>query len=104
MVNKYIKDQQLLFKSGNTDLITATVYFFKFLNFIIFSGQKDCDLPKSSITSLHGSNSFGQVQNSGNDSNGNGRLHVSSGLCNPHDIHQDQVKKTFKKYFFQIKN
>ncbi|XP_037035030.1 homeobox protein orthopedia isoform X2 [Bradysia coprophila] len=54
-------------------------------------GQKDCDLPKSALTSIHATGSFGQVPNSTNsESNGGGRLHVSSGLCEPHNIHQDQ--------------
>lgn len=58
----------------------------------VFPGQKDCDLPKSALTSIH-SNSFSQGPNSaGSDTNGNGRLHVSSGLCDPHNLHQDQVK------------
>lgn len=57
-----------------------------------FTGQKDCDLPKSALTSIHGNNSFGQLQNaSSNESNGSGRLHVSGGLCEPHNLHQDQV-------------
>lgn len=67
-----------------------------------FAGPKECDLPKGGITSLHGGNSFGPVPNSASsDSNGN-RLHVNSGgsnggggggggLCEPHNIHQDQV-------------
>lgn len=60
----------------------------------LFIGQKDCDLPKSAITSLHGSNTFGQLQNQTSnvsDSTNNSRLHVSSGLCEPHNMHQDQV-------------
>uniref|UniRef100_A0A182WIJ3 Homeobox protein orthopedia n=1 Tax=Anopheles minimus TaxID=112268 RepID=A0A182WIJ3_9DIPT len=76
-------------------------------------GPKECDLPKSGLTSLHGATGFGQVPNSATaDSNGN-RLHVNSGaggnaggagggtggtgggsgtgsLCEPHNIHQDQ--------------
>ena len=58
------------------------------------SGQKDCELPKSAITSLHGTNAFGQLQNQTtnvSDSSSNSRLHVSSGLCEPHSMHQDQV-------------
>ncbi|CAO1346666.1 unnamed protein product [Diamesa serratosioi] len=57
------------------------------------SGQKDCELPKSAITSLHGTNAFGQLQNQTtnvSDSSSNSRLHVSSGLCEPHSMHQDQ--------------
>nr|XP_029723201.1 homeobox protein orthopedia-like isoform X1 [Aedes albopictus] len=65
-------------------------------------GPKECDLPKAGITSLHGGNGFGPVPNSASsDSNGN-RLHVNSGggsaggggsgggLCEPHNILQDQ--------------
>ncbi|XP_055706844.1 homeobox protein orthopedia isoform X2 [Phlebotomus papatasi] len=55
--------------------------------------QKDCDLPKSAITSLHSSNTFGQLQNSGNTDTNGSRLHVSSGICEPHNIHQDQSGK-----------
>lgn len=67
------------------------------------AGPKECDLPKAGITSLHGGNGFGPVPNSASsDSNGN-RLHVNSGggsaggggsgggLCEPHNILQDQV-------------
>lgn len=65
----------------------------------ISGSQKDCDLPKATI--LHGSNTFGQLQsqtnvsesqsaNNNNNSN-NTRLHVSSGLCDSHNMHQDQV-------------
>uniref|UniRef100_A0A182YFM7 Homeobox protein orthopedia n=1 Tax=Anopheles stephensi TaxID=30069 RepID=A0A182YFM7_ANOST len=81
------------------------------------AGPKECDLPKSGLTSLHGATGFGQLPNSATtaaDSNGN-RLHVNSGgagnggsgggtggggtggggsgagsLCEPHNIHQDQ--------------
>lgn len=63
---------------------------------MLFSGQKDCDLPKSALTSIHATGSFGQVPNTTNsESNGGGRLHVSSGLCEPHNIHQDQVKYNY---------
>lgn len=69
---------------------------------------KECDLSKNPLTSsIHSSsaNSFGHLaqsvgsNNSGNssggaDSNG-GRLHVSSGLCDPHSMHQDQVGELF---------
>lgn len=58
------------------------------INLIV--GQKDCDLSKSAISSIHSSNTFGQLQNTGN-TDSNGRLHVSSGLCEPHNIHSDQV-------------
>nr|XP_029723202.1 homeobox protein orthopedia-like isoform X2 [Aedes albopictus] len=67
-------------------------------------GPKECDLPKAGITSLHGGNGFGPVPNSASsDSNGN-RLHVNSGggsaggggsgggLCEPHNILQDQKR------------
>lgn len=60
----------------------------------VFIGQKDCDLPKSAITSLHTSNTFGQLQNQTTnvtDSTNNSRLHVSGGLCDPPNMHQDQV-------------
>ncbi|KAL9701247.1 hypothetical protein quinque_004688 [Culex quinquefasciatus] len=71
-------------------------------------GPKECDLPKGGLTSLHGGgNGFGTVPNSAggatSDSNGN-RLHVGGGansgssggssgggLCEPHNIHQDQI-------------
>uniref|UniRef100_A0A182QVB9 Homeobox domain-containing protein n=1 Tax=Anopheles farauti TaxID=69004 RepID=A0A182QVB9_9DIPT len=82
------------------------------LNAAGLGGPKECDLPKSSLTSLHGATGFGQVPNAASaDSNGN-RLHVNSGgtntgtggtaggtggsgsgggsLCEPHNIHQDQ--------------
>lgn len=67
----------------------------------ISGSQKDCDLPKATV--LHGSNTFGQLQsqtnvsenpsanNNNNSNNGNTRLHVSSGLCDSHNMHQDQV-------------
>lgn len=55
------------------------------------AGQKDCDLPKSAITSLHGANTFGQLQNSSSSDSNGGRLHVSGGLCDPHNMHQDHV-------------
>uniref|UniRef100_A0A8W7PPV5 Homeobox domain-containing protein n=1 Tax=Anopheles coluzzii TaxID=1518534 RepID=A0A8W7PPV5_ANOCL len=80
-----------------------------------WGGPKECDLPKSGLTSLHGATGFGQVPNSGTaDSNGN-RLHVNSGaggntgsgggtggtgggngagsLCEPHNIHHDQLNE-----------
>ncbi|KAG5677864.1 hypothetical protein PVAND_007584 [Polypedilum vanderplanki] len=53
--------------------------------------QKDCDLPKTTV--LHGSNSFGQLQSpttNVSDTTNNTRLHVSSGLCDSHSMHQDQ--------------
>ncbi|XP_052872836.1 homeobox protein orthopedia [Anopheles cruzii] len=89
------------------------------LNAAGLGGPKECDLPKSGLTSLHGgAPGFGQVPNppSNADSNAN-RLHVNSGsagatpggggsggssgggqgagtgpntLCEPHNIHQDQ--------------
>uniref|UniRef100_A0A182IW54 Uncharacterized protein n=1 Tax=Anopheles atroparvus TaxID=41427 RepID=A0A182IW54_ANOAO len=92
------------------------------LNAAGLGGPKDCDLPKSGLTSLHGASGFGQVPNSAAaDSNGN-RLHVNSGsgaggggggtgggstggtgggagggqagsLCEPHNIHQDQLNE-----------
>ncbi|XP_037903514.1 homeobox protein orthopedia isoform X2 [Hermetia illucens] len=57
----------------------------------VLGGSKDCDLPKSALTSLHGNN-FGQVPTTPTpDTNGSsGRLHVSSGLCEPHSMQQDQ--------------
>jgi hypothetical protein len=76
---------------------------FDFISDLFFNGisgsQKDCDLPKT--TNLHGSNTFGQLQSqttnvtdnttSNNSNNNNTRLHVSSGLCDSHNMHQDQV-------------
>lgn len=60
--------------------------------FVVVSGQKDCDLSKSAIGSLHTTNAFGQVVNSGgNDGGGGPRIHVSSNVCDPHGMHQDQV-------------
>lgn len=66
-----------------------------FFNGISGSHPKDCDLPKTTV--LHGSNTFGQLQSQTNNvndnttSNSNTRLHVSSGLCDSHNMHQDQV-------------
>ncbi|XP_055685669.1 homeobox protein orthopedia [Lutzomyia longipalpis] len=59
-------------------------------HFDIIAAQKDCDLPKSAITSLHSTNTFGQLQTSGTTDTNGSRLHVSSGICEPHSIHQDQ--------------
>lgn len=47
-------------------------------------GQKDCDLPKSY--------SYNQLPNAGSSEPGGGRLNVTGGLCEPHNLHQDQVK------------
>lgn len=47
-------------------------------------GQKDCDLPKSY--------SYNQLPNAGSSEPGGGRLNVSGGICEPHNLHQDQVK------------
>lgn len=58
----------------------------------ISGSQKDCDLPKTTV--LHGSNNFGQLQSpttNVSDTTNNTRLHVSSGLCDSHNMHQDQV-------------
>lgn len=61
----------------------------------ISGSQKDCDLPKTTV--LHGSNTFGQLQSQtpnvtdNTTSNNNTRLHVSSGLCDSHNMHPDQV-------------
>ncbi|CAH1711983.1 unnamed protein product [Chironomus riparius] len=57
----------------------------------ISGSQKDCDLPKTTV--LHGSNNFGQLQSQTtnvSDTTNNTRLHVSSGLCDSHNMHQDQ--------------
>ncbi|XP_070507287.1 homeobox protein orthopedia isoform X4 [Chironomus tepperi] len=57
----------------------------------ISGSQKDCDLPKTTV--LHGSNNFGQLQSpttNVSDTTNNTRLHVSSGLCDSHNMHQDQ--------------
>lgn len=63
--------------------------FFKFylmLKFLqLLTGQKDCDLPKSY--------SYNQLPNTGSDQGG-GRLNISSGICEPHNLHQDQVHFT----------
>ncbi|CRL03506.1 CLUMA_CG016277, isoform A [Clunio marinus] len=67
---------------------------------VIGGSQKDCDLPKTTV--LHGSNTFGQLQSqttnvtdnttaNNNNNNNNTRLHVSSGICDSHNMHQDQV-------------
>ncbi|XP_055315496.1 homeobox protein orthopedia isoform X2 [Sitodiplosis mosellana] len=45
-------------------------------------GQKDCDLPKSY--------SYNQLPNAGSSDPGGGRLNVSGGICEPHNLHQDQ--------------
>ncbi|XP_031620096.1 homeobox protein orthopedia isoform X2 [Contarinia nasturtii] len=45
-------------------------------------GQKDCDLPKSY--------SYNQLPNAGSSEPGGGRLNVSGGICEPHNLHQDQ--------------
>lgn len=85
----------------NTRICSA---FNLFRVYVTLAGvPKECDLSKNPLTSsIHSSsaNSFGHLaqsvgsNNSGNsggaDSNG-GRLHVSSGLCDPHNMHQDQV-------------
>ncbi|KAL7046274.1 hypothetical protein ACKWTF_002531 [Chironomus riparius] len=58
---------------------------------VIGGSQKDCDLPKTTV--LHGSNNFGQLQSQTtnvSDTTNNTRLHVSSGLCDSHNMHQDQ--------------
>lgn len=59
---------------------------------------KECDLSKNPLTSsIHSANSFGHLTQPGSNNSGssggdsNGRLHVSSGLCDPHNMHQDQV-------------
>lgn len=64
----------------------------------ISGSQKDCDLPKTTV--LHGSNTFAQLQSQTNNvsdnassNNSNTRLHVSSGLCDSHNMHQDQVSR-----------
>ncbi|KAL7046272.1 hypothetical protein ACKWTF_002531 [Chironomus riparius] len=59
----------------------------------ISGSQKDCDLPKTTV--LHGSNNFGQLQSQTtnvSDTTNNTRLHVSSGLCDSHNMHQDQKR------------
>lgn len=61
-------------------------------------GSKDCDLSKSALSSLHTSNAFGQMVTNSNsagtpDSNGTGRIHVSGNICDPHNMHSDQVSK-----------
>lgn len=69
----------------------------------ISGSQKDCDLPKTTV--LHGSNAtFGQLQSpttnvsdsssssNNNNNNNNTRLHVTSGLCDSHNM-QDQVSR-----------
>ena len=74
------------------DIIAKLKHNFKCPLFII-SGQKDCDITKSALTSLHG-NSFGQLQNQTpniTDPSNNSRLHVSGGLCDPNNMQQDQV-------------
>lgn len=59
---------------------------------------KECDLVKNPLSSsIHSANSFGHLTQPGSNNSGssggdsNGRLHVSSGLCDPHNMHQDQV-------------
>lgn len=52
-----------------------------FVYFVL--GQKDCDLPKSY--------SYNQLPNAGSSEPGGGRLNVSGGICEPHNLHQDQV-------------
>lgn len=47
-------------------------------------GQKDCDLSKSY--------SYNQLPNAGSSEPGGGRLNVTGGICEPHNLHQDQVK------------
>lgn len=70
---------------------TTNIYSIVWFVCPFIAGPKDCDLPKSGLTSIH-TNSYSQGPNSGgSDSNANGRLHVSSGLCDPHTMHQDQV-------------
>lgn len=78
--------------------IFIELFFFLDLFFNGISGgqNKDCDLPKTTV--LHGSNNFGQLQspntndNTNSNNNNNTRLHVTSGgLCDSHNMHQDQV-------------
>lgn len=63
--------------------------FFLLLSFFSFlqPGQKDCDLPKSY--------SYNQLPNAGSSEpgGGGGRLNVSGGICEPHNLHQDQVNE-----------
>lgn len=61
-------------------MFVLCIFFFLSLQFS--PGQKDCDLPKSY--------SYSQLPNAGSSEPG-GRLNVSSGLCDPHNMHQDQV-------------
>lgn len=62
-------------------------WFFYYHRFSVL-GQKDCDLPKSY--------SYNQLPNAGSSDPGGGRLNISSGICEPHNLHHDQVK-LFKK-------